>query len=271
MTEELRHLSPSKIETAMKCPEQFRLRYIEKIPEMSIRSMLAGRVIHKVMEHVLKGVVAGRAIPEANTLDDFFVNEWERQTNEEEGKENHIGWSEDPDEPLSKIYDEARAMVPFVRTEVLPVVKPKVLHGEALVEHTVKDEYETEAGDTFLVWMVLDLVEENATITDWKTTGKVSKNATQSWFQMAAYSTFISRVFDKEIVEARKVFLVFGKRPKMEVVDYRMGPSHREWFKRQAIATWKMAKSGGFVGNTNGWWCSQKFCSFHAMCQGEMS
>jgi hypothetical protein len=50
-----------------------------------------------------------------------------------------------------------------------------------------------------------------------------------------------------------------------------MGPAHRECFKRQAIATWKMAKSGAFVANTTTWACSQNWCSYWAMCQGEMA
>jgi hypothetical protein len=245
---------------------------LEKIPEMSVPSMLSGRVVHKIMEFYLKSVVTGKPAPSAKDMDDLFVKEWERQTQEEEEKESHIGWTSDLDDPLEKIYNESRALIPFARAEILPSIKPKILHGVPLIEHTVKDEYETETGDTFLVWMVLDLVEElsGVTVTDWKTTAKVSKNAVKSWFQMGAYSTFIARVFDVEIVNARKIFLVRGKRPKMEIADYRMGPLHREWFKRQAIATWKMAKSGGFVGNVNGWWCSEKFCSFYAMCQGEL-
>lgn len=269
---ELKHLSPSKIETAMKCPEQFRLRYIEKVPEVSIRSMLAGRVIHAVNEHVLKGVAAGRAIPEANTLDDLFVKLWDDEVAEEEGKESFIGWQDDPDDPIEKLYVDARAMIPFVRTEVLPKARPYILHGEPAVEYTVKDEYETDDGDKFLVWMVLDLLEkleDKPLITDWKTTRKVSKNAVKSWFQMAAYSTFAARVFDKEIIEARKVFLILGKKPKMEIVPYQMGPSHREWFKRQAIATWRMAKASAFVANTSTWACSANWCSFHAICQGD--
>jgi len=271
MTEELRHLSPSKIETAMKCPEQFRLRYIEKIPEMSIMSMLSGRVIHAINEHYLKAVANGKAAPSAKDLDDLFLKEWEDQTKEEEEKAGFIGWSVDPDEPVEKIYSESRTMIQFVHAEVLPKVKPMMLNGEPGVEYTVKDKYETEDGDSFLVWMVIDLMEEDGTITDWKTTGKVSKNATKSWFQMAAYSTFGARVMKVETVNARKIFLVLGKRPKVEVVNYLMGPSHREWFKRQAVATWKMAKAGAFVAGPNGWWCAQDWCSFYAMCQGEMS
>jgi len=270
MTEEVRHLSPSKIETAMKCPEQFRLRYVEKIPEVSIPSMLSGRVIHKIMELYLKGVVAGKGVSSAQDMDDLFVKEWERQTKEEEEKENHIGWATDPDDPLEKIYAESRALIPFVRAEVLPSIKPAILHGNPLIEHTVKDEYETEAGETFLVWQVIDLVEENQTLTDWKTTRKVSKNAVKSWFQMSAYSNFIARVFGKEIVEARKVFLIRGKKPKVDVANYLMGPGHREWFKRQAISTWKMVKSGAYVANTTTWACSENWCSYYQCCQGDL-
>lgn len=264
VSSEVRHLSPSKIEGLMKCPEQFRLRYVEKIPEPSVGVMLAGRVVHAVIERSMKQVRFGKPLPVAHEMDDWFLVSWNDQIKEEEEKPSFLGWEWDEDDPPEKAKAEFRALIPYVRESVLPEIRPK------FIEEPVKLMYPSEIGE-FLVWGQLDLMDEAGAIWDWKTTAKVSANAKKGWFQFAHYSRLAVEVTGDLATPIKKTFLVRGKRPKHEIVPFVLGPMHREWFARVAANAWKVVKAGAYVANTGGWWCAPDWCGFYAVCQGDFA
>lgn len=261
----IRHLSPTKVEAGIKCGELLRFRYEEKVPEPSVGHLLAGRVVHKVIERALKALQSGGKLPEWQELDDWFPVEWEAHVRDEEEKPAFLGWKWDEGDPEEKVREQSRALVPFARSEILPSIRPN------LVEHKTKRQFQSDAGP-FLVWGVIDLLEEDGRLSDWKTTrGEVSRNAKASWLQLACYSHDVAEMTGQEVTPARKIFLVRGERPDMEVARYEIGPGHREWFRRQAAAVWRMAQARTFTLAMEGsWYCSEKFCSFWSMCKGAL-
>lgn len=259
---EIKHLSPTKIEAALKCGYQVQFRYEDRAPEPSGGFLLAGRVVHKVLERALKRVVLGGKLPEAKEMDDWFLPEWEAHVKKEEERPTFIGWQWDADDPEENVKRDCRALIPFVRTDVLPALKPK------LIEHTVKLEYQSEMG-SFLVWGVLDLLEEDGLLSDWKTTRNVSQNQKKSWLQLAHYARFVFETMGQQNVKARKLCLVFGEKPSLEIIEYVMTPAHREWFARCAAAAWKIVKTRAYAPPPEGsWWCSPDWCSFWGLCKG---
>jgi len=265
VTEEVKHLSPSKIE-GTKCMESFRLRYVEKIPEPSGGTFLAGRVVHGVLERAMKRVMLGSGLPSAKEADDWFVALWKEEEEGEEAKPAFMGWNWDENrgDSKEKAYRECRALVPFALTDVVPGIKPR------LIEEDAKMNYESELGP-FLVWGRLDLYEEGGIVSDWKTTRKVSKNATESWLQLAHYSRYAHEVMEgPEVTRCRKIFLIRGATPKADLAWYDLTPAKRAWFARVAAEVWKAVKTNTFVPNPSGWWCSSDWCSYWAICQGEL-
>ena len=255
MPSEIKHLSPSKIE-GTKCMEQFRLRYVEKVPEPSPGVFLSGRVVHAVLERAMKRLIMGSGLPDKKEADDWYVAEWKDGMEEEQKKESFLGWNWDEKRGDSEelAYKECRALASFGLTDVLPGIKPK------LIEEDAKLNYDSEVGP-FLVWGRLDLYEETGIITDWKTTRKVSKNATESWLQFAHYSRYAHEVMKgPETTKCRKIFLVRGRAPKMDIANYDITPAKRAWFGRVAAEVWKATKAGVYIPNTSGWWCSPDWC-----------
>lgn len=259
---EVKNLSPTKVEGYLKCPESFRLRYVSRVPEISSGFLISGRVVHAALEMALRRVVAGFGLPGEKDMDDCFLLEWSKAVKEEESKKDFLGWSWDGSP--AQVKEECRALLPFARTDVLPKIRPK------LVEEDAKLYYPSDIGD-FLVWGKLDLLEEDGIVTDWKTTAKVSKNAKESWLQFAHYSRYAHETLGgPQRTHCRKIFLVRGRRPKVDSASYVISQEKRDWFARAAAHVWKGVKAGVFTPNTNGWHCSEKYCSFYAMCYGEV-
>jgi hypothetical protein len=259
----IRHLSPSKIETALKCGVLAMLRYERRVPEPSAGVLSAGIVVHTVLEEGLKAVLQGSALPSAHELDDRFVPAWEERIAEEEGKPTFLGWDW-KDETEEKVRDECRALVAYARERVLPERRPR------LVEDTLKFQYQSEAGP-FLVWGKLDHLDESGVLEDWKTTASVSDYARRTWLAMGYYSRRAVEVTGEEWTRARKVFLVRGPEPSHDVQDYLIGPPHREWFARCAAAVWRAVRARTFMPAPDGaWWCKEGMCSYWGMCKGKM-
>lgn len=258
----MKHLSPTKIEGFLKCPKQVRLRYVEKVQELESGFLMSGNAVHAVLERALKRVILGGKIPDRNEADDWFLAAWDSEKKEREEKPRFIGWLWD--EPEEKTKNECRALIPFALTEILPVIKPR------LVEEEAKLYYDSEIGG-FLVWGQLDLLEEDGVLSDWKTTKKVSKNARDSWLQLGHYSRYVHEVVGgSEVTPARKIFLIRGAAPKVDVVKYEITPAMRAYFSEVAAEVWKAVRANSYVPNTNGWWCDPDWCPFYGPCQGEL-
>ncbi len=263
-TPRIRSLSPTKIETAMKCPEQLRLRYAERIPGPSLGSLTSGIIVHAVLEWALKRKREGQPLPSAFDADDYFIKTWKAKFAAEEAKETFFGWEWQEGDNLERAYAQCRALVPFAMTEILPDLKPK------LIEEDIKIEFDSPVG-SFLIWGKLDLMEDSGLVTDWKTSLKdPSKNQKKMGMGLIYYTFKAIEYGAPEIAPARKIFLIRGAQPSVEVVKYDIGPGLRDYFTRVAVEVWKMCYADAFVPNTSSWICSPKWCSFYGTCQGEL-
>jgi hypothetical protein len=261
----MRHLSPSKIEGMMKCALAVKFRYIDKIPEPAVGVMAAGSAIHAVLERALKQRMLGAPLPSAADMVDWFDPAWDEQIKDRESKDGFTAWDWGDEDPKD-VQEQCKRLVEFTRIHVLDAIKPKV------IEHECKTRFESSVGD-FLVWGYIDLLEENGLLSDWKTTTKVSPNAKKMGMQLPYYSYEVINLMGLKpdtVVDARKIFLIRGRRPGWDVVKYRVTLGRRKWFADAARECWKATQSDAYVPNTSGWWCGAKWCSFYAMCQGEL-
>lgn len=268
---DLKWLSASKLGTAMRCPRQFYYRYVERMPELSLGVFFSGRVVHSCIERALKLVLGGAALPSAKDMDDWYLASWEEEKGREEDRDTFLAWNwGDDSEKLAHV--ECRGLVALARKEVLPVIQP------ILVEHNFHMDLDVDGSGPFRIYGVIDLLEKrdgSKLLTDWKTAKKVSQNARTLDIQFMCYGAFLHEFYGDELVDpgtsatrARKVFLIRGKKPRVEQVEYRILQEHRDFFTTVAGAAWKMVLGGGYVPNTSGWWCNPDWCSFYGECRG---
>jgi len=263
VSDTVKSLSATKVSCACRCPLQFRFRYVDKIPEMGVGVLLAGRVAHALIEMSLHRVLLGATLPSVKEMDDWFGPTWAAQAKEEEDKSTFIGWEWGDDDPVEKAREETRALAQFTLKEVLPSMKP------VAVEQKFDFDISMEDGDSFKIYGVVDLVEA-AGFTDWKTAKKAPKRERFPDIQMACYGEWWKREHGPGPAQGRKIALIRGRKPHMEIVPFTIQDRHREWFLRTAREVWKMCRADAFVPNTSGWWCQPGWCSFYDGCIGEL-
>jgi len=255
----IKWLSVSKVSQFLKCPLAARFRYSDHLPEPSVGTMLAGRAVHAVIEKALKQQLLNGKLMSYQDMDDLFPQIWEAQMYEESSKDSFSKWTWDEDDSEEKAKKESRELVRMSREEILPGIRPN------LVEHKMSFELPSNAG-TFKIFGVIDLLETGGILSDWKTTKKVSAFAKADTTQFYGYSVWINQETGDPITKARKIFLIRGKKPKWEIVNYDVTEPNRESFRYLAARVWESVVAGVFLPNTGGWWHSEKFCSFWNAC-----
>ncbi len=266
----VKNLSPSKVEAYLKCPEQFRLRYIEKVPEKASLFLTSGSVVHATIEYALMAKKFGEKIPEKGELDDVFLSRWKKLTQEQEHKRDFIGWAVDPEDPHEQIKEQCRALVPLFMGELFPQLTP------AAMEYDVKRDYPTKYGPV-MSWGKLDLMTSDGVVWDWKTTRKVSSGARKSFQQFAQYSEHaIEAIPGKQVIHAtagimvqvKKAFLVRGAIPKIEVAEGFVGDLDRKHWAAAVAHVWEGITEGKFEPNPKHFLCKAPWCPFYIPCQG---
>lgn len=258
---QIANLSVSKMGVAMRCPLQFRFRYKDRIPEPTPTNMLAGRVVHAVLEDALTDVIAGKSLPDAKTMDDWYLRQWDREWADAESKPWFGGWDFKGADNAAGIKEDCRGLIPLARTDVLPDIRP------VLVEH----EFAMDV-DGVPIKGVLDLLEEGNLISDWKTAEKMSKSADDVDIQVSGYSEWKVKHFaldpETEVTKFRKIFLLYGRRPRVEIKEYDVNSRHRAFFRQAAVEIWKAVQADCYIPNPNGWWCGADWCYFWHGCKG---
>lgn len=268
----IKNLSPSKVEAYLKCPEQFRLRYIEKVPEKASLFLTSGSVVHAVIEYALMAKKFGEKVPSIEELDGVFESRWKKLTLEQEHKRDFIGWAIDPKDPPDKIKEECRALIPLFMEKLFHQLDP------IAIENDVKRYYPTKYGPV-MSWGKLDLMTSDGAVWDWKTTRSVSNNARKSFQQFAQYSEHSIEVMpagthgglaghSSLMVKAKKAFLVRGPKPDIEVVDSFVSDADRKAWAAAVAFTWEGINEGKFDPNPKHFLCKPDWCPFYIPCQG---
>jgi hypothetical protein len=263
----MKNLSVSKIESYLTCPYNFKLSYVDKIPQISSGTPLVGRVIHDIVEVALKEYGRTGKYPDRKTLDDRFEPTYRRFVEKEESRDTFMGWQWDiPESDAKSAY---RALIPVAR-EALEEHRPWMLGSGPAVEQRIDLEFDSEVGQVPLIGYV-DLLNESGVLCDWKSTLKdtPSKLAKKSWLQFSCYSFWSWPIIGEESQSCKKIFLVAGGTPHVEVEPFTVGQKHREYFAKLAAQVWKAIHFGVYP-TTDSWKCNPKFCPFFGPCKSEV-
>jgi len=262
----MKNISVSKIESYLTCPLNFKLSYVDKIPQLSSGVTLVGRVIHELVELSMKEYGRAGKYPDAKTMDDRFEPTWKRLVAKEESKSWFIGWEWDIPEKEAKA--SYRGLIPVAR-QALEKYRPMMLEAGPAVEQRIDLEFESEVGPVPLLGYA-DFLDESGLLGDWKSTlkGDVSGLAKKSWLQFAGYSFWSWPLVGEENQLCEKVFLVAGgSEPHVEVEPFVVGPKHREYFAKLVAQVWKGIHYGVYPARDS-WKC--EFCPFRGPCRSEV-
>lgn len=252
---EKKHLSATQISMFLRCPEQFRYRYIEgkKIPPSG--AMVQSKVWHRTVEENYRQKIKTEADLPLNDMQEFYAAEYEQAIKAEE-----IAF--EPDENPGKLKDQGIAITTVHHNLIAPTVRPLLVEERFTIDLGADFPY-----DLVGVW---DLVDQDGFIADNKAYSKTpNQGDVDKDIQLGIYSLGY-RVSQKKIEKGLRLdTIVKNKQPKaVQIVTTRTNEDCR-FLLRLIEQVAKVIQTGVFYPNPNGWHCSAERCGYWSQCVGK--
>ena len=247
-------LSVTQILTYLRCPLQYRYRYVDRAAAPQGAAAARGKAVHRAVEanyrHKLE---TGRDLPpEAVEREAAAAFDAEAP---------RVAWAEGEDP--AEFRRQAVELAALYRREVAPSVIP------ALVEARV--EIPLDGAGCALVGFI-DLVDAEGVIRDTKTASRApARDEAERSLQLTAYALAHRRLTGRREAGLRLDCLVLGasgaKAVSLEA------PPRPDWeverFLRTAAGVARAIRAGLFYPNPQGDLCSERWCPYWGLCRGE--
>jgi DNA helicase-2/ATP-dependent DNA helicase PcrA len=193
MTLPREYISYSQIRLYQTCPKKYYFTYIKEIETPINDKIFLGTVFHSIVEYYLREKISNRE-PEKEVL----LNRFKEQFQESQ-KEQEINWIAPAGETRKRGLAFVRHFLKEIALDIKPLMVEKELIGD-LPDLDVK------------LKGIIDLVETDFSITDFKTTtAKWSKNRVkQSYLQMQIYRYLFEQAFG-EVVSHLNFRIIYSK------------------------------------------------------------
>lgn len=187
------YISHSQLRTYNECPRKYWFSYIEGIQPPVNEKLFLGEVFHSAIERYFLLRINGDT-PDHGALEDFFITTFE---NEAAGRE--IAWGS----PRRETRERGLAFLKHFLSHFAPAARPLMVEKELCVELP---------GSGVLLKGVIDLVEEDYAITDFKTTtSRWSDSRARNSPQMIIYKYLFDRSFGP-VPASLKYEVFYGKK-----------------------------------------------------------
>jgi CRISPR/Cas system-associated exonuclease Cas4 (RecB family) len=190
-----KYISYSQIRLYQSCPLKYYYTYVKKLPAPVNDKIYLGIVVHAAIEFYLQEKIEGR-LPHRDRVIEYFENEFGKRQ-----KGMNLVWGNSPEETQKR----GLAFVGYFMREIAHTVKPLMVEKELLAELP---------GIGVQLKGVIDLVEEDFSITDFKTTtAKWSKTRIKSsYLQVVIYRYLFEKAFG-DVISQLKFKIIYAKKP----------------------------------------------------------
>lgn len=118
----LEHLSASSLAMAMRCPEQWRRRYIKRERERPGAALVVGSAFHQALEfNYGQKIVSHEDVPVSELLEFYGDVAWPMAL-DKQGGADHVVWNEGERQDAAR--ERGKGMTALYRTEVAPRIQP---------------------------------------------------------------------------------------------------------------------------------------------------
>lgn len=187
------YISHSQIRSYRECPRKYRFAYVDGIQPPVNEKVFLGEVFHAAIEHYFRGRISGPT-PADDAVEAFFCSAFDQGAQDRE-----IAWKS----PRSETRARGLAFLRRFLGHVAPGLRPLMVEKELSAELP---------GSGVLLKGVLDLVEEDFCITDFKTTtGRWSDSRVRNSPQMIIYKYLFDRCFGP-VPAGMKYEVFYGKK-----------------------------------------------------------
>lgn len=243
-------LSPSMVNTYLKCPRQFYYNYALKLPRLANHYLAFGSAFHETMrENYFQKINTEKDLP-TDLLTDFFAEDLEYRD---------VDWSE---QSLDKTKDDGVITVRAYQEQVAPTVKPRLVEQAFSMEVKGRDWVISGKIDLIAHGTMWDLVIENKT-----TDRRVSKPKPDHVFQTSVYTVAWRQTTGHAGIQARLDYSLRGKDEicSMPVmfdgnVDKYVLSTFDQVARGIELEVWPANRVGNYL-------CSRKYCPHWGQCE----
>jgi len=244
------HLSYSQIRAYLVCPRKYEHAYIREVSVPLNDKLLLGTVFHVVLEWYFRERISG-GLPKQNEAEDFYVASFQRLC-----QEQPLRW----DDPRDQVCKRGHAFVRHFIRDLAPQFNPLMVEKELTAP---LEGYPVELRG------VIDLVEQDLSITDFKTaTARWSRNrAHHSRLQMVIYHFLFEKNFGNANSHQRfcVVYSRKGNTVGSQFLEANVDVEDREHLFRVIEHVAEGVRNERFPRN-EGFRCA--YCEFHDHCLG---
>ncbi len=246
------YISPSQLNMYLRCPAQYKFRYVDQIILPPRSALTKGKAVHKGQEHNYRQKI--------DTFRDLKLSEVQEATAAEfEAGAQETEWESGED--VGKIKDDTISLASLYHTEVAPQVQP------VLVEEKVTVEFED--ADYSLLGFI-DVLDNKGFIRDTKTTARTpSEDEITKNLQLTAYSLAHRHIMGTEETGVKLDYLVQTKTPKVVSLEAKRTEQDIKRFLSIVGRVTDAIRAGSYYPNPGNFMCSEKNCGYWKLCHQE--
>ena len=209
-------LSPSKINTYMKCPREFYYKYIAKIPEKKTIHLFRGTLVHQVLEDLFKQKFKSLSLWEKGAPAQWVQDEFEKGWEDKIAKHKWL-WEVHTKEEMDNMYleteDILQNFVKSVNKKLTEMVKWKIYRTKQQAWNSVAPKYAEKwvKSKDYAVIGIVDAVcndfDGGTTLLDYKTSKRYGAYLPEDYYRQLIIYAFLYT-------------LEMGEMPKFVVVNY---------------------------------------------------
>lgn len=242
-----KHLSVTQLKMYLRCPLQYKFRYIDGLKIPPVSALTLGKSIHSALEINYSQKIKTKEDLSVNQVKDLFSDLWEADVKETLFEE---------DERPGQVKDEGIGLITTYHKQVSPTIQPKVVEKE--FELSFKNVDYTLKGK-------LDLVDNQDIIIDHKTTKRsMQEENINTDLQLTCYSLAYRHALGLKEKALRFDVMVRTKNPKIQqLTTQRTQEDIDRFLKILAYVSTAIQKSI-FYPNEN-YFCA--VCGYREMCK----
>lgn len=248
--------SPSKLETAQKCLQQFAFRYVERLPEQFRASMQFGNAADDTSNEVYRDKMRSGRTPARSDVQERFAAAWDYAAAAVDD------WGDESKDALTDI--GTRAMAKW-RDRIADFVQPTAV--QLKLEKPVAD---PTTGETWTLSGVIDLrgaaPDKTELTADLKTSGRAyARDVFQRKAQPIAYTILADTpTFEFHV-------LTTTKEPQTQVLRAEIPDADRmAWLRRASMVKRQVEhalRTGDWLPNRTHQMCSRRYCEHWRECE----
>ncbi|MEN8221797.1 MAG: PD-(D/E)XK nuclease family protein [Acidobacteriota bacterium] len=242
------YISFNQIRTYRSCPRQYYFSYIENIRTPINDKVFLGVVFHDAADFFLKRKIDGK------TPDIIEISQYFTETFEEMAQKSEIIWSENRE----KSFKRGLAFIKYFAREIAPGIKPLMTEKE--IECELPDSQIKMRG-------IIDLVEEDFSLTDFKTTtAKWSRDrVNKSFLQMFIYKFLFEESIGGFIKELKFKILYSKKATGVKHQEHSLPAEDVDMEKMFDVINFVIENiEKGYFYKNEGYICN--FCDYKDLC-----